>query len=53
MYLLLGMQGRRILYDYDKFGDSPACISNGQNIDGKQATSQGYGFTEHGNYWGR
>jgi hypothetical protein len=40
--------GRRIIYDYDRFGDSPACISKGENILGKVAISQGYGFTEKG-----
>ena len=40
--------GRRIIYDYDMFGDSPACISSGKPIEGKAAISQGYGYTEHG-----
>jgi hypothetical protein len=42
--------GRRIIYDFYKFGDSPACISSGKNIVGKPATAQGYGYTEHGMY---
>jgi len=40
--------GRRIIYDYDRFGDSPSCIGSGKEIVGKTATSQGYGFTENG-----
>ena len=41
--------GRRIEYDYDKFGDSPTCLDQGQrdNIN-KIATVQGYGVTEDG-----
>ena len=40
--------GRRIIYNYDRFGDSPACISSGKDIVGRAAISQGYGYTEHG-----
>ena len=38
--------GRRVIYDFDKFGDSPACISSGAPIEGKTGTSQGLGYTE-------
>ena len=41
--------GHRILYDFDKFGDSPACLANpGSDLSGRRAFSHGYGFTEHG-----
>jgi hypothetical protein len=41
--------GRRIIYDYDSLGDSPACLSKeGQSLEGKLAVSQGYGYTEKG-----
>ena len=40
--------GRRIIYGFEKFGDSPACISSGAPIEGKIGTSQGLGFTEKG-----
>ena len=39
--------GRRIEYDYDKFGDSPACMDkSGLDIISKTATVQGKGVTE-------
>ena len=41
--------GRRIEYDFDKFGDSPVCLDQGkEEIVGKIATVQGYGLNEHG-----
>ncbi len=40
--------GRRIIYNYTRFGDSPTCIGSGKEIVGKAAISQGYGFTENG-----
>ena len=40
--------GRRIEYDFDKFGDSPSCMDQGSDITDKVATVQGYGFTETG-----
>ena len=41
--------GRRIEYDYNKFGDSPTCLDRpGQENVGKIATVQGYGTTEEG-----
>jgi len=41
--------GRRIEYNYDKFGDSPDCMDQ-QKYDnvGKLSTVQGYGLTEDG-----
>jgi len=44
------LTGRRIIYNYEKFGDTPTCISSGKDIVGKAAISQGYGFTELGMY---
>ena len=47
--IAVGQLGRRILYDFDKYGDSPACLSDGKkNIDGLEAVVQGYGTTETG-----
>ena len=41
--------GRRIEYDFDKFGDSPTCLDKpDQNHEGEIATVQGYGVTEDG-----
>ena len=42
--------GRRIQYDYEKFGDSPSCLGKGREgaLDGKAAKSHGYGITETG-----
>ena len=44
--LVFSKLGRRVIYDFDKFGDSPACISSGAPIEGKTGTSQGLGYTE-------
>jgi hypothetical protein len=38
------LSGRRILYDYKKFGDSPACLSSGRDISGSSGVWQGYGY---------
>lgn len=38
--------GRRVIYDFDKYGDSPACLAQKQSLVGKIATTQGYGYTE-------
>jgi len=35
-------------YDYDKFGDTPQCIDQGLEKEGKLATVQGFGITETG-----
>ena len=45
--------GRRVVYDYDTYGDSPTCMDQGQydNVD-KVATIQGYGETEDGSRGG-
>ena len=40
--------GRRIVYDFDKFGDSPSCMDQGIEKTDKIATVQGYGLTETG-----
>ena len=40
--------GRRVEFDYDKFGDSPTCLDQGQDNVGRKATVKGYGVTEHG-----
>ena len=40
--------GRRIEYDFDKFGDSPSCLDQGIVKIDKIATVQGYGTTETG-----
>ena len=40
--------GRRIVFDYDKFGDSPVCIDQGVDKVDKVATVEGFGQTEKG-----
>ncbi len=40
---------RRIEYDYDRFGDSPACMGDdGTELADMKATSEGWGLTEKG-----
>ncbi len=40
---------RRVLYDYDKIGDTPPCLDRGQtNFTGRIALGQGKGVTEKG-----
>ena len=39
---------RKIVYDYDKYGDTPTCLNDQFNISGKNATIQGFGITETG-----
>ncbi len=40
---------RRVEYDFDQFGDSPACLGEeGTQLTGASATSEGYGQTENG-----
>ena len=45
--------GRRIEFDYEKFGHSPSCLGSNTNIvNGKEALVQGYGLSEDGkNSW--
>ena len=41
--------GRRIEFDYEKFGHSPSCLGSNTNIvNGKTAVVQGYGRAEDG-----
>ena len=48
-FSLTWLLGRRIMYDYDKFGDSPICLSQvEEQLEGKEAYVEGYGLTEHG-----
>jgi len=45
--------GRRIVYDYEKYGDSPTCLDQNLEKDvyeGATATVQGYGKTEDGEF---
>ena len=39
---------RRIIYDFDKYGDSPSCLEERDNIDDTAAITQGFGITEAG-----
>ena len=39
---------RKIVYDYDKYGDTPTCLNDQFDISGKNATTQGFGNTEKG-----
>ena len=38
------------MYDWETYGDSPTCLNKDRNIDGKKATSQGFGKTETGEF---
>ena len=38
---------RRVIYDFEKFGDSPACIGTDGNIENQIALTQGFGITEN------
>ena len=38
---------RRIIYDFEKFGDSPACIGKEKNLENQVALTQGFGITEN------
>ena len=45
----INFSGRRIIYDFDKFGDSPTCLGQvGEKLDGKEALLEGYGLNENG-----
>jgi secreted trypsin-like serine protease len=39
---------RRILYDWETYGDSPTCLAKNYNIHGTKGLVQGYGLTEDG-----
>ena len=40
--------GRRILFDFGKYGDSPVCCNHIEELEGKIALVQGFGLTESG-----
>ena len=40
--------GRRVMFDFEKYGDSPMCCGKLDLLDGKQALVQGFGLTEKG-----
>jgi len=39
---------RRVIYDYEKYGDSPACVGTEKDLDDQVALVQGFGITENG-----
>merc|ERR1711915_445270 len=40
--------GRRVEYDYERYGDAPSCLDSGLELTEKTGTVQGYGLTETG-----
>ena len=38
---------RRIIYNFEKYGDSPACIGKEKNLKNQKALTQGFGITEN------
>ena len=40
--------GRRVIFDFDTYGDSPMCTGDTELLDGKTAIVQGFGLTEQG-----
>jgi len=40
--------GRRVEYDYDRYGDTPSCLDSGIDLTGKTGSVQGYGVSETG-----
>ena len=46
-WLTIKFAERRIIYDFDKFGDSPACIGKEKNLENQVALTQGFGITEN------
>ena len=43
------LSGRRIVFDYDIYGDSPSCLGSFKNrIEEKRGVVQGYGYNEKG-----
>ena len=39
---------RRIIYDYERYGDSPACLGEENDLDQQIGLVQGFGITEDG-----
>ena len=39
---------RRVIYDYEKYGDSPACLGEENDLDQQIGLVQGFGITEDG-----
>ena len=46
--LYLYTQFQKGAYDYEKYGDSPACLGADKDLDGQVALVQGFGITEDG-----
>ena len=47
--LFENLSGRRIVFDYDIYGDSPSCLGSFKNrIEEKRGVVQGYGYNEKG-----
>ena len=38
---------RRVIYNFEKYGDSPACVGKDRNIKNQIALTQGFGLTEN------
>ena len=39
---------RRVIYDYEKYGDSPTCLGEENDLDQQIGLVQGFGITEDG-----
>ena len=39
---------RRVIYDYERYGDSPACLGEENDLDQQIGLVQGFGITEDG-----
>merc|ERR1712142_419196 len=39
---------RRVIFDYEKYGDSPVCLGTNKDLDGQVALVKGFGITEDG-----
>ena len=50
MFIICIFLERKILYDYETYGDSPTCLNKDCDIAGKEATLQGFGKTETGDF---
>ena len=46
--IALSELSRRVMFDFEKYGDSPMCCGKLDLLDGKQALVQGFGLTEKG-----